>query len=263
MPADWPRGGTGLGDWSPRVFSGSRLEAKGGGEERIPLEEAGVGRAPPTGGAAALRACRPAGSLPGAGGAAPLPRHVGRAVASRRKGGAGPGRREHLFVHKLLIRCPRLPIEAIKMVEMCQTVSGTRTRKGTAAGSAPLCGKTSCVSEGRTARRALPRPEYPVNIPSLLASHRADLVGLPRRFPVLPNSACHPGGACLQQGQIPALSQLPATPGALIAMNSGRADGPGASAESLPEAASTQAGGICRQPGLRSNRGCLLGAEQV
>lgn len=43
-PADWPRGGTGLGDWSPRVFSGSRLEAKGGGEEKNP-SRGGGGRA--------------------------------------------------------------------------------------------------------------------------------------------------------------------------------------------------------------------------
>ena len=80
---------------------------------------------------------------------------------------------------------------------------------------------------------------------------------------MLPYSAFHPGGACLQQGQIPALWQPPTTPGPLVAMNSGTADGPGASAESLPEVASTQAGGVCRQPGLRSNRGCLLGAEEV
>lgn len=54
------------------------------------------------------------------------------------------------------------------------------------------------VLQGKTARRVLPRPEYPVNIPSLLTSHRADLVGLPRRrFPALPNSAYHPGDACL------------------------------------------------------------------
>lgn len=53
------------------------------------------------------------------------------------------------------------------------------------------------VLQGKTARRVLPRPEYPVNIPSLLTSHRADLVGLPRRFPALPSSACHPGDACL------------------------------------------------------------------
>lgn len=31
--ADWPRGGTALGDWSRRLFAGSPLEAKGGGEE--------------------------------------------------------------------------------------------------------------------------------------------------------------------------------------------------------------------------------------
>lgn len=52
-----------------------------------------------------------------------------------------------------LIRCPRLPIDAIKTVEMCQTVCGTRTRKGTAAGSAPLRGKTSCVSEVENIKR--------------------------------------------------------------------------------------------------------------
>lgn len=46
-------------------------------------------------------------------------------------------------------------------------------------------------------------------------------------------------------------------------VNTGRADGPGAAAESLPRAVCTQAGGACRQPGLRSKRGCLLGAEEV
>lgn len=55
------------------------------------------------------------------------------------------------------------------------------------------------------------------------------------------------------------LSQAPA----LATMNMGRADGPGAAAESLPRAVCTQAGAACRQPGLRSKWGCLLGAEEV
>lgn len=45
--ADWPRGGTVLGDWSRRLFAGSPLEAKGGGEEKVPTETMGCGRAPP------------------------------------------------------------------------------------------------------------------------------------------------------------------------------------------------------------------------
>lgn len=68
-----------------------------------------------------------------------------------------------------------------------------------------------------------------------------------------------PGGACLQQGWIPVLSQPPA----LATMNLGRADGRGAAAASLPRVVCTQAGGACRQLGLRSKRGCLLGAEEV
>lgn len=46
--ADWPRGGTALGDWSRRLFAGSPLEAKGGGEERVPPEKTGCETAPPT-----------------------------------------------------------------------------------------------------------------------------------------------------------------------------------------------------------------------
>lgn len=82
-----------------------RLEPEGvfrvavGGEGRRGREESlsrrrGAGGRPLRAERQRLRAPRPAGSLPGAGGAAPLPRHVGRAVASRRKGGAGLGRRE-------------------------------------------------------------------------------------------------------------------------------------------------------------------------
>lgn len=63
----------------------------------------------------------------------------------------------------------------------------------------------------------------------------------------------------MKLGWIPVLSQLPA----LATMNTGRADGPGAAAESLPRVVCAQAGGACGQPGLRWKRGCLLGAEEV
>lgn len=63
----------------------------------------------------------------------------------------------------------------------------------------------------------------------------------------------------VQQGWIPVLSQPPA----LATMDMGRADGPEAAAQSLSRAVYTQAGGACRQLGLRPKRGCLLGAEEV
>lgn len=63
----------------------------------------------------------------------------------------------------------------------------------------------------------------------LLECYRSDLLGIPRRrFPALLSSAYPPETlACSRDGFWRSL-QLPAMPHALIAMNSGWADGPGA-----------------------------------
>lgn len=75
--ADWPRGGTALGDWSRRLFAGSPLEAKGGGEEFL-RRRRGAGRRP-------LRSPPRAGETRSEVGPAPS-RHVGLPAERRGRG---------------------------------------------------------------------------------------------------------------------------------------------------------------------------------
>lgn len=110
------------------------------------------------------------------------------------------------------------------------------------------------------APRAVLRTQHPIQVLSLPEKGQPNPVGLPgRKFPVLLHFVSP--RRCLRAllCALPVLSQPPA----LATMHTGRADGPGAAAESLPRVVCTQAGGACGQPGLRSKRGCLLGAEEV